>query len=104
MDRVLERHPNPIALLRELHRTLASRGILVLLARWRSAREQLQRPRELGHFTPTALRAFLKNSRLFQSIEFRERPLVNAEPELLVYALRACGSEPPKIGEPVLCR
>ncbi|MEE2681629.1 MAG: glycosyltransferase [Planctomycetota bacterium] len=104
VDRVLERHPNPIALLRELHRVLASRGVLVLLAAWRSAREQLATPHDLGRFTPTALRSFLANSRLFRSIEFQSRPFEHPEPELLIYALQPCGAKPPRIGEPVLCR
>ena len=104
VDRVLERHPNPIALLRELHRILAPQGILVLLSAWRSPREQLERPRELGRFTPTSLRSFLTNSRLFRSIEFRSRPFPHPEPELLIYALQPCGSRPPLIGEPALCR
>ena len=104
VDQVLERQLNPIALLKELHRLLCSRGILVILTRWYSAEQQLHQPRELGRFTPTGLRSFLQNSGLFRSVDFRSRPLIHPDPELLVYALRRCGSEGPGVGEPVLCQ
>ena len=104
VDQVLERYPNPIALLRELHRLLSPQGVMVLLARWCSPKQQLDRPRALGRFTPTGLRSLLQNSSLFRSVEFRNRPLVQPEPELLLYALRPCGEQKPMVGEPALCQ
>ena len=104
VDQVLERHPNPIALLREARRLLSPEGILVLLVRWHSARQQVRQPRQLGHFTPNSLRSFLRNSNMFRSVDFRDRPFAHPQPDLLVYALRPSDDQGSMIGEPTLCR
>ncbi len=103
VDRVLERHPNPIRLLAELDRLLSEAGTLVLVARWRSPEAQLHQPRQIGHFTPSGLRSFLQNSGFFRSVPFTERPLAAPEPDVLVYALRRRGALPPLVAEPTLC-
>ncbi|MAJ47284.1 MAG: hypothetical protein CBC35_08555 [Planctomycetes bacterium TMED75] len=104
VDRVLERHPNPIALLKECHRLLSAEGVLILLVSWWSPEQQLQQPRALGRMTPSGLRSLLQNSGMFRSIAFRDRPFPRPEPDLLVYALRSLEGQPPEVGEPTLCR
>jgi glycosyltransferase involved in cell wall biosynthesis len=109
IDRALERHPNPIALLREARRILTPKGVLLLLARWRTPEEQIRAPGSTELFTPSSLRSFLANCGFFRSIEFAHRPFPHAEPGVLIYALApvddvavAAGFTPP-IGDPVLC-
>lgn len=104
VDRVLERHPNPIALLKELDRLLSAEGVLILLVAWCAPEQQLKQPRALGRMTPSGLRSLLHNSGLFRSIAFRNRPFPRPEPDLLVYALRSLEGQPPGVGEPTLCR
>ena len=104
VDRVLERHVNPIVLLEELDRLLSPEGVLLLLVSWCSPEQRLQQPRALGRMTPSGLRSLLHNSGLFRSIAFRDRPFPRPEPDLLVYALRARGAQPSGVGEPTLCR
>ena len=87
VDRVLERHPNPIRFLTETRRMLSDDGVLLLLARWRTPEEQIMDPRSSDRFTPSSLRGFLTNSGLFSSIDFTQRPFSNPEPGVLIYAL-----------------
>ena len=109
IDRVLERHHNPSALLREAARILAPGGVILLLARWRTPEEQVREPRRTDRFTSSSLQGLLAGTGLFQSIPFTQRPLPAPEPDVLVYALAPLAQQPPSagaftaIGEPTLC-
>ena len=89
LDRVLERLDAPLAALQEARRLLAPGGTLLLLARWRTAGEQLLDPSSSTRFTPTSLRNFVAGSGCFRSIPFAANPLPAPEPEVLLYALQA---------------
>lgn len=87
VDRVLERHRNPIALLKEARRIMAPGGLLLLLARWRTPEEQLVAPRSASTFTPTSLRMFLAGSGCFRSVPFATKPFPHPQRDVLLYAL-----------------
>ena len=103
LDRVLERNVNPIRVLKECHRLLSETGVLLLLARSRTALEQIGAPRRFDRFTPSGLRAFLAGCELFRSMSVSRRPMPCVEPGVLFYALRRADLEGHLIGEPIEC-
>ena len=88
LDRVLERHGNPLRVLLEARRIMAPRGLLLLLTRWRSPEDQIADPRGSSAFTATSLRNFLSGSGCFRSVPFAANPFSHPDREVLLYALR----------------
>jgi ubiquinone/menaquinone biosynthesis C-methylase UbiE len=106
IDRALERHPNPIRLLHEVHRVLRSGATCLLLARWRTPEGQLIAPQVSDRFTPTSLRNLISTCGLFAPIPIARRPMPNDEPKVLFLALRALPMQsevPVPIGNPTHC-
>ncbi|HAW95889.1 MAG TPA: hypothetical protein DCX60_06410 [Phycisphaerales bacterium] len=103
LDRALERSGNPIRILEECHRMLSADGVLLLLVRSMTARDQLDDPRRFDRFTPSGLRSFLSASGLFDSIAVSRRPMPCAEPGVLFYALRRARHGSSVIAEPIEC-
>ena len=87
LDRVLERSDNPVGVLQEAARLLSPRGVLLLLARWRTPEEQIEDPFASDRFTPTSLRDLVRGTGRFLSIPVVRNPFPEPEPDVLFYAL-----------------